>query len=68
MYRGFPWEGSLASTVCGVQDYYEEVLRLYRSQRRVRRASERRVLPATAGGGAAPRTRPPWCPPRPWAA
>ena len=34
--RGLPWDDSLASTSCQEQDYYEDLLRFYRYNYRVR--------------------------------
>jgi hypothetical protein len=34
--RGLPWGDSLAKSVCGEQEYYEDLIRFYRSSLRVR--------------------------------
>lgn len=38
--RGLPWDDSLASTSCQEQDYYEDLLRFYRYNYRVRSAHD----------------------------
>lgn len=33
--RGFPWVGTVATTVVGEHDYYEELIKFYRANKRV---------------------------------
>ena len=47
--RGLPWDDSLASTSCQEQDYYEDLLRFYRYNYRVRSASNCQGTPSTWG-------------------
>ena len=41
--RGFSWVASTAHTVCSEADYYEDLLRAYRANKRVRGGSGMRV-------------------------
>lgn len=44
-HRGLPWGASLVSSVCSEQEYYEELMKLYRTWMRVR-GNARRVWSA----------------------
>jgi hypothetical protein len=46
--RGFSWVASVASTACPEAEYYEDLLRFYRQQKRVR-AGARGVQGAVQG-------------------